>query len=193
MIARQSMCEALVPQRPATGRSNVMPSTQQAPSAAAARRADHDELLQQAVRQMLVMKRVFGLALKRVSAGKETETVRKGEGQYHTLHALAREERLMAGELAQRCHVSEPTISKSLKSLEHGGLIQRQTDPDNRRVVWVSLTPDGRAMHDKMEAYFEGKMAEVLAPLSESQLRDLIVAFGHLEHLVGVADADSRA
>jgi DNA-binding MarR family transcriptional regulator len=170
-----------------------MPSTQQAPSAAAARRADHDELLQQAVRQMLVMKRVFGLALKRVSAGKETETVRKGEGQYHTLHALAREERLMAGELAQRCHVSEPTISKSLKSLEHGGLIQRQTDPDNRRVVWVSLTPDGRAMHDKMEAYFEGKMAEVLAPLSESQLRDLIVAFGHLEHLVGVADADSRA
>jgi DNA-binding MarR family transcriptional regulator len=170
-----------------------MPSTQQASSAAAARRADHGELLQQAVRQMLVMKRVFNLALKRVSAGKEAETVRKGEGQYHTLHALAHEQRLMAGELAQRCHVSEPTISKSLKSLEHGGLIQRQTDPDNRRVVWVSLTPAGRAMHDKMEAYFEGKMAEVLAPLSENQLRDLIVAFGHLEHLVGPADADSRA
>jgi hypothetical protein len=36
-------------------------------------------------------------------------------------------------------------------------------------------------------------MAEVLAPLSDSQLRDLIVAFGHLEHLVGPADVDSRA
>src|SRR5258708_33549894 len=152
MIARQSMCETLVPQRPATGRSNVMPSTQQAPSAAAARRADHDELLQQAVRQMLVMKRVFNLALKRVSAGKEAETVRKDEGQYHTLHALAHEQRLMAGELAPRYHVSEPTISKSLNSLEHGGLMQRQTDPDDRRGEGGRPTPDRPDMHHDVEA-----------------------------------------
>lgn len=154
---------------------------------------DHATLVHHAVGQMLVMRRVVRLALRRLGAGVAPKDLRLGEGQYHALHALYEHGPLNAGDLAHACSVSDPTISKMLKVLEHGGLVARQTDPTNRRVVWVSLTPQGREMHDKMVAKFDRTMAEVLAPLNDDELRDLIVAFGHLERLVGAADAASQA
>jgi DNA-binding MarR family transcriptional regulator len=149
----------------------------------------HEERLERAVRQMLVVRRVIGLALKQISEQAPPEMVKAREGQYHVLHALAKEGRLMVGELADRCHVADPTISKMLKTLEQNGVVERHTDPENRRVVWVSLTPLGREAYDKMVTYFEGGLARVLQPLTDEQLEDLIVAFGHLERLVGQTEA----
>src|SRR5579859_1678377 len=145
---------------------------------------DRAELLRQTVRQMMVGLRMMKLVIKQLTADVPREVAQMGEGQYHAVHALFEHDRLKAGELAERCHVSEPTVSKMLKGLEHGGLVERQTDPANRRVVWVSLTPHGRALHDKMVAHFESALVRVMDGLSDDQLRDLIAAFGHLAQLV---------
>jgi MarR family transcriptional regulator, organic hydroperoxide resistance regulator len=145
---------------------------------------DRAELLRQTVRQMMVGLRMMKLVTKQLTADVPREVAQMGEGQYHAVHALFEHERLKAGELAERCHVSEPTISKMLKGLEHGGLVERQTDPENRRIVWVSLTPRGRALHDKMATHFESALVRVMDGLSDDQLRDLIAAFGHLARLV---------
>ncbi len=145
---------------------------------------DRTELLRQTVRQMMVGLRMMKLVIKQLTAEVPPEVAQMGEGQYHAVQALFEQERLKAGELAERCHVSEPTISKMLKGLEHGGLVERHTDPENRRIVWVSLTPRGRALHDKMIAHFESALVRVMDSLSDDQLRDLIAAFGHLAQLV---------
>ena len=97
---------------------------------------------------------------------------------------------MTAGDLAERCNVADPTMSKILKSLEGNNLIERHTAPDNRRVVWVDLTPEGRAMHDEMLVHFRRAIATVLRPLTDRQLQDIIVAFRHLEGLVATADQE---
>jgi len=178
-----------------------MSTTTQGPrasaSATAPQQATRDELVRQVARRLTLVQRLVRLAAKQIMAehGVSPEVMRIGAGQYHALHELAKADRLMAGELAGRCHVSEPTVSKMLKSLEASGLVERQTDPANRRVVWVRLTPAGRTMRDELMAHFEGALAQVLAKLDDAQLTDLLVGLGHLEHVVGDPDteADSDA
>src|SRR5689334_8438397 len=104
--------------------------------------ASHDELLRAVAERLTLVQRVVRLAAKQLIAEHQIspEAARVGAGQFHALSELAKTERLMAGELADRCHVSEPTVSKMLKSLEASGYVERRTDPANRRVVWVTIT-----------------------------------------------------
>jgi DNA-binding MarR family transcriptional regulator len=162
-------------------------------AATASQQVSRDEMVRRVARRLTLVQRLVRLAAKQIMAehGVSPEVLRIGAGQYHALHELAKADRLMAGELAGRCHVSEPTVSKMLKSLEASGLVERQTDPANRRVVWVRLTPAGRAIRDELKAHFEGALAQVLAGLDDAQLADLLVGLGHLEHVVGDPDADT--
>jgi len=152
----------------------------------------HQELLHRAAQGFAAMKEIARLAVRCAgdAGGSAHEVTRMGPGQLQALNALSEHSPLMAGELAERCHVAEPTISRMLKSLEAGGLIERRTDSTNRRVVWVSLTPAGSAMRDKMVTYFIGRLTQVLDPLDNAQLADLIVAFGHLERLLDAAERE---
>lgn len=148
--------------------------------------SSHEALLHETIERMMVIRRVMKQAGKGVRTTQvPPELAKMGEGQYHALHSLyeIEEGRLTAGELASRCHVAEPTISKMLKGLEHSGLVERRTDPSNRRVVWVSLTAQGRAMHDQMLAHFAQALEGVLHPLTDPQLKDIILACTHLESL----------
>jgi DNA-binding MarR family transcriptional regulator len=146
--------------------------------------ASQDALLHEAVTAMTTMFRILRRTKHKVTEGMPPEIARLGEGQYRALHALCEDGRMTAGELAEQCTVADPTISKVVKSLEAGGFVSRETDPDNRRVVWVILTPQGRALHDHMVAHMKQQLAEVIRPLAPDQLRDLILAFGHLERLL---------
>lgn len=169
-----------------------MTTTSEIPARPAVGARDHDELLHETVQRMLVMKRVMGLAVRHaLTEGLDPEQARMGEGQYHALHVLNEVGQLPAGALAERCHVADPTMSKMLNHLEAAGLIARQTDPQNRRSVQVTLTPAGRDKLTTMTARFEGGLAGVLRPLTARQLQDLLVAFNHLEILVGAADRES--
>jgi DNA-binding MarR family transcriptional regulator len=54
-----------------------------------------------------------------------------------------------ATELAEREHVSAPSMSRTLKELEDRGLVSRTTDPDDRRSRILTLTEAGmRELHD---------------------------------------------
>jgi DNA-binding MarR family transcriptional regulator len=150
---------------------------------------EQEKLLRQAIRQMLVIRNVMRLAGKQLRQEQLfPEGERLGEGQYRALHVLCEEGPMTVGNLAEHCHVADPTISKMLRSLEQGGWLVRQTDPENRRLVWVSVTPAGRELYAHLQAHFERALASVLAPLTGEQLRDLIKAFEHLETVAGEVD-----
>src|SRR3954452_5862308 len=60
--------------------------------------------------------------------------------------ALATIERhgpLTPSRLAEMERIQRPTVTRLLATLESDGLIQRLTDPDDRRVSHVSVTKDG--------------------------------------------------
>ncbi len=146
---------------------------------------EHERLLQQASQTFRVLQQIMKHVKHTLLADVPREVARMGEGQYRALHLLSDERRITAGDLAGRCSVADPTMSKIVKSLESVGYVERQTDPDNRRVVWVSLTPKGRAMYEELVEHFGRGITSVLRPLTNAQLQDIITAFHHLESLIG--------
>jgi len=72
------------------------------------------------------------------------------------------------GALAKAEQVRPPTITKLVATLEEQGLVERETDPDDRRVVWVKATARGARL------LYDGRHRRV-ASLAES-LRALPVA-----------------
>ena len=151
---------------------------------------DHEALVEQAAGMIQTMNRLMRHVKQILLGAAPPEAARMGEGQFRALHSLCHEGRMTAGELATSCSVADPTMSKILNSLETNNLILRRTAPNNRRVVWVEVTDQGRAMHDEMLAQFRKALAVVLRPLNDAQLRDVIRAFHHLETVVGPQEAE---
>jgi DNA-binding MarR family transcriptional regulator len=143
---------------------------------------------------MVVLRRVMRLVLQQAHKQMSVEDVaRVGDAQLFVLHVLSHDGQMTAGDLATRCHVADPTMSKTLNHLEANGLITRQIDPTNRRVVKVTLTKEGGAILNHVETEMLRSLSQVLSPLTEAQLRDLIVAMGHLESLVGSDEGEHAA
>ena len=50
------------------------------------------------------------------------------------------------GDLAKLVMMNQPTLSKALNRLETDGLITKRKEKDNRRTVYISITPKGKKM-----------------------------------------------
>ena len=51
---------------------------------------------------------------------------------------------ITVAEAASKLNVSVPAISRVVKNLQSRGIIERRTDPDDRRSVRITVTPAGR-------------------------------------------------
>ena|SRR5438552_14005716 len=157
------------------------------------RTTTHERLVSDAVERWFVMGNVMRLTSQQARAafataklsGEADAPAELPQAQFHILHMLSEEGELSVGDIAERHQASVPTISRMLNSLEQGGLIDRRIDPADRRAIRVSLTATGRQTHQRLIGAFSGALAQVIDPLSDSQLEDLIRAFGHLERLAG--------
>ncbi len=90
---------------------------------------------------------------------------------------------LALGELAELERVASPTITKVIALLHDKGLVDKLTDPDDRRFVRVSLTPEGEALLERTRARKTAWLARQLQDLSPEDLERLIAATDVLEHL----------
>lgn len=62
------------------------------------------------------------------------------------LTVLAERDRVPLGDLAQRLHAKQPTLSKVIDRLERALLVHRRTIPEDRRFALVELTSRGRQL-----------------------------------------------
>lgn len=72
--------------------------------------------------------------------------------------------------LAQRCHVTPGGVTQQLEGLENAGLVQRTTDPEDRRVVYLSLTPDGEAKLAEFKEIGKQLLHDVFSKLDDEEL-----------------------
>lgn len=72
-------------------------------------------------------------------------------------------------ELAEVHMVSSPTMSSTVTTLEERGWLTRERSVDDRRVVWVRITPEGQAALDDMRGQTAEKIAALLDSLSDDQ------------------------
>jgi DNA-binding MarR family transcriptional regulator len=97
---------------------------------------------------------------------------------------IARRGPITLGELAAQERVSPPMITKVVTSLEAQGLVERTTDPQDRRISRVALTVRGEAWLQEARARRNAWLAKRLATLSQQDLMLLESMLPVLERLV---------
>ena len=71
-------------------------------------------------------------------------------GHWAFLRILWQQDGLTQRELSEQAGVMEPTTFAALKTMEELGLVERRQLPENRKNVYVHLTPQGRALKAKL-------------------------------------------
>lgn len=66
--------------------------------------------------------------------------------QFAMLDLLGREGDMRPAQIARRLDIETSTTTNTLNRTERDGWIERKTDPNNSRMVIISLSPKGRAI-----------------------------------------------
>jgi DNA-binding MarR family transcriptional regulator len=107
------------------------------------------------------------------------------------LSALSTIERLgpiALGRLAEVERVQPPTLTKIVGRLEAEGLVKRETDEIDHRVVHVRLTRRGRDLIQRARSRKDAFLAGRLARLSSTERAALEDAMGAIEHMLEEGD-----
>jgi DNA-binding MarR family transcriptional regulator len=98
-------------------------------------------------------------------------------GTWFTLTLLAREDGISQGELGQRFDVDPSRVTRLAKRLEKEGLLRRERDRGDNRVIRMYLTGKGRSLieglSDRRER-FDRRVGAVLSPEELSELRRML-------------------
>lgn len=103
---------------------------------------------------------------------------------YSALAAVARAGRLTVGELCAAEQVQPPTMTRLVASLVESGLVRREADPTDRRIAWLSITPDGTKLLQGVRRRKEAFLVQRLRKLPADDLEALERAARILERLI---------
>jgi MarR family transcriptional regulator for hemolysin len=103
--------------------------------------------------------------LLRTCADQEARRFGMTRAQWGVLFRLQRNEGLKQSELADLLEVQPITLTRLIDRLCDNGLIERRSDPNDRRVKRLFLTPAAKPVLEKVTAAAETMMASVLAGL----------------------------
>ena len=95
-------------------------------------------------------------------------------GQELLLMQLAEGERRSQQELVDALGIDHSTVTKMLQRLERAGVVARQQSADDRRVVLVHLTEEGRVRRRAVEEMWTRMEAVTSGGLSEEQHAQLL-------------------
>lgn len=92
------------------------------------------------------------------------------------------------GELAALEQVAPPTITAVVGKLESLGLVTRQTDPTDRRVTRILVTPAGVDRLDEVRSRRTSWLASRLDALTDDERRQLAAAAPLLARLIDTTE-----
>jgi DNA-binding MarR family transcriptional regulator len=97
------------------------------------------------------------------------------EGQYNVLRILrgVHPRGHPRSEITRRLLRRAPDVTRLLDRLERKGLVERSRSSGDRRLSVARITSAGLALLERIDPELEREMAQVMAPLSEAQLRTL--------------------
>jgi len=97
-------------------------------------------------------------------------------GIFHRMNSiLHRKPGLTMGELSQALSVPLYTATRMVDSLVAAGLAERLSDPDDRRIVRVTLTDDGLRFHEAINADVTRNIQRIMACLTTEE-QDILIA-----------------
>ncbi|MCP5182127.1 MAG: MarR family transcriptional regulator [Pseudomonadales bacterium] len=93
-----------------------------------------------------------------------------------------------AGTIAERAGISQTTVTLLLNKLEAMALVRRQRSEDDRRRVWVELTPQGRAAIDKAPDLLQDVFLQRFRKLPSWEQHGIAASLSRITYLL---DADA--
>lgn len=103
------------------------------------------------------------------------------ESALATVHRLGRP---TLGELAGVEQVQPPTMTRIVTSMEATGLLERGGDEDDRRVIRVWITPEGRRTLERMRSLKNAYIARQVVRLSDDERAGVALVVTLLERFV---------
>jgi DNA-binding MarR family transcriptional regulator len=111
--------------------------------------------------------------------------------QMHALHAIARRSGITMGELAGCLEAASLSGATQMADrLVKLGLVERMSDPGDRRLVRVALSPRGRDLLRRREAAWREGVGTALEGLTDAECATLV---GLLERAVGPPASEETA
>jgi DNA-binding MarR family transcriptional regulator len=117
-----------------------------------------------------------GLLLKKILWAFERD-VGISPPKYFILHVLAGEGGISQGEIGRLYGVDPSRVTRLAKQLEGEGLIERTRDPEDNRVVRMSLSSEGRRTFEiatERSEVFRGRVRRALNEEEHKELRRLL-------------------
>jgi DNA-binding MarR family transcriptional regulator len=96
------------------------------------------------------------------------------------------------GALAQAEQVSAPTVTRLIVGMERDGLVRREPDPQDGRVVWLHATPKGTKLLHAGRRRRVAALEADLATLAPAERQTLADATGILERVLQGGDGTAR-
>lgn len=112
--------------------------------------------------------------------------------QYTALTVLKRHPGMSGAQLARRSFVSAQAGSEMIANLERKGLITREPDPANRRILRITLTPEGDAVVGACESWMDRLENQMLSGLDAPQREALRTALDACVRALSPAGRDGR-
>jgi len=94
-------------------------------------------------------------------------------GQLKSLFFLAYEGSTNLSKLAEALSVTPPNVTGIVERLVEQGLVSREENPENRRMLLLKLTADGRELIAKLRTSGLEHITGILNQLSDEELRAL--------------------
>ena len=91
-------------------------------------------------------------------------------GEFNGLLSLFPGDRIAGGELSTRMGLSASRGSRVLTNMMKKGFVDTEIDPENRRTIFVSLTPVGQEMKKRIEARMETCETRICSHFEECQI-----------------------
>ena len=131
---------------------------------------------EEVIRESIPMLTPLGLAFKRMMALVERETGLSAP-KWFVLVILSRYDGLGQGEISQLFEVEPSRVTRIGQGLESDGLVRRERDPEDNRVVRMYLTEEGRLRLQglpDLTRRVKGCIREVLSEEEHEELRRML-------------------
>jgi DNA-binding MarR family transcriptional regulator len=83
---------------------------------------------------------------------------------------------LTVKELAQKLEVAKSRITKIIDGLVNKRLAQRIVDPEDARVILISLTPEGQKQVEALDVFLKDLHHQLLRELKEGDRKDILAS-----------------
>ena len=113
--------------------------------------------------------------------------------QLRVLFLLWADDGASAGVLAERLSVTPSTLTRIVDRLVRQGLVRRDTDDDDRRLVRHHLSDSGADTVRELERGGRARMNQVMDRLSPAQLERLVLALDDLTAALDAQEAEEMS